>query len=120
MELVRLSRVSKRPSPRGTFRDANDVQGCPALERSQAHARQHLIRRQASGLLHPEQAGCDKAIDRSLTTFWTLVERLRCAADQRQPVHQVEEVIFRSLLAMGLDLLQAFLASPAMATPGPT
>src|SRR5438309_6446214 len=46
----------------------------------------------------PEQASCSKAIDRSLTTFWTLVERLRCAADQRQPIHRVEEVIFRDLL----------------------
>ena len=67
----------------------------------------------------PEQAGCDQAIDRSLTTFWTLVERLRSAADQRQPIHQVEEVIFRSLLAMGLDLLQAFLALSGDGDVGP-
>src|ERR1035441_4198191 len=49
----------------------------------------------------PEQASCAQAIDRSLTTFWTLVERLRSAADQRQPIHHVEEVLFRGLLAMG-------------------
>jgi hypothetical protein len=67
----------------------------------------------------PEQASCDKAIDRSLTIFWALVERLRCAADQRQPIHQVEEVIFRSLLAMGLDLLQAFLALSGDGDAGP-
>src|SRR5665213_3331743 len=58
----------------------------------------------------PEQAGCGKAIDRSLTIFWTLVERLRSAADQQHPIHQVEEAIFRDLLAMGRDLLKAFLA----------
>jgi hypothetical protein len=73
----------------------------------------------------PEQAGCAKAIDRSLGIFWVLVERLGCAADQRQPVHEVEEVIFRSLLAMGRDLLGAFLAlsgdgdvGPNLAVPG--
>lgn len=57
----------------------------------------------------PEQTGCTQAVDRSLTTFWALVERLRSAADKRQPIHQVEEAIFRDLLAMGLDLLRAFL-----------
>jgi len=67
----------------------------------------------------PEQASCSKAIDRSLTTFWTLVERLRCAADQRQPIHRVEEVIFRDLLAMGLDLLRAFLALSGDGDAGP-
>jgi hypothetical protein len=73
----------------------------------------------------PEQAGCAKAIDRSLGIFWVLVERLGCAADQRQPVHEVEEVIFHSLLAMGRDLLGAFLAlsgdgdvGPNLAVPG--
>src|SRR5947209_1477449 len=58
----------------------------------------------------PEQAGCAQAVDRSLTTFWALVERLRSAADERRPIHRVEEAIFRDLLAMGLDLLRAFLA----------
>ena len=58
----------------------------------------------------PEQAGCAQAIDRSLTIFWTLVERLHCAVDQRHPVHAVEEAVFHDLLAMGLDLLRAFLA----------
>jgi hypothetical protein len=67
----------------------------------------------------PEQAGCAKAIDRSLGIFWTLVERLRCAADQQSPVHQVEEIIFRSLLAMGRDLLQAFLAASGNGDAGP-
>ena len=67
----------------------------------------------------PEQAGCAQAIDRSLTIFWTLVERLRSAADQRQPIHQVEEAIFRDLLAMGLDLLRAFLALSGDGDAGP-
>jgi hypothetical protein len=67
----------------------------------------------------PEQASCAKAIDRSLTIFWTLVERLRCAADQQQPIHQVEEAVFRDLLAMGLDLLQAFLALSGDGDAGP-
>src|ERR1700678_3929225 len=55
----------------------------------------------------PEQSSCAQAVDRSLTTFWALVERLHSAADARQPIHRVEEAIFRDLLAMGLDLLQA-------------
>ena len=67
----------------------------------------------------PEQASCAKAIDRSLTTFWTLVERLRYAADQQQPIHQVEEAVFRDLLAMGLDLLRAFLALSGDGDAGP-
>jgi hypothetical protein len=68
----------------------------------------------------PEQAGCSKAIDRSLSTFWTLVERLPAAADQQQPIHQVEETIFRELLVMGRSLLQAFLASSGDGDLGPT
>lgn len=68
----------------------------------------------------PEQAGCADAIDRSLTIFWSLVERLRSAADQRRPIHQVEEVIFRDLLAMGLDLLRAFLVLSGDGDAGPT
>jgi hypothetical protein len=67
----------------------------------------------------PEQASCASAIDRSLTIFWTLVERLRCAADQQQSIHHVEEAIFRDLLAMGLDLLRAFLALSGDGDAGP-
>ena len=73
----------------------------------------------------PEQASCSKAIDRSLNTFWSLVERLHCAADQHQPIHQVEEIVFRDLLTMGRDLLRAFLslsgdgdAGPDLTVPG--
>ena len=68
----------------------------------------------------PEQAGCAQAIDGSLTIFWTLVERLQAAADQQQPIHQVEETIFRDLLKMGLSLLQAFLALSGDGDVGPT
>jgi hypothetical protein len=67
----------------------------------------------------PEQASCAKAIDRSLTTVWTLVERLRGAADQQPPIHQVEEAVFRDLLAIGLDLLRAFLALSGDGDAGP-
>src|SRR5258708_22095165 len=64
----------------------------------------------------PEQA----ALDQSLSVFWTLVERLHAAADQHQPIHQVEETIFRDLLVMGRSLLQAFLASAGEGDIGPT
>jgi hypothetical protein len=64
----------------------------------------------------PEQA----AVDQSLSVFWTLVERLHAAADQHQPIHQVEEAIFRDLLVMGRSLLRAFLASSGEGDIGPT
>jgi hypothetical protein len=68
----------------------------------------------------PEQRACSQAIDRSLNTFWLLVERLHAAADQHQPIHQVEEALFRDLLAMGRSLLQAFLALAGDGDVGPT
>ena len=55
----------------------------------------------------PEQQACSLAIDRSLTAFWLLVERLHAASREQQPIHQVEEMIFRDLLAMGHSLLRA-------------
>jgi hypothetical protein len=67
----------------------------------------------------PEQASCSEVIDRSLNTFWSLVERLQRAADQQQPIHQVEEIIFRDLLAMGLELLRAFLSLSGDGDVGP-
>jgi hypothetical protein len=67
----------------------------------------------------PELAGCAQAIDRSLAMFWGLVERLNAAAEQRQPIHEVEEFVFRSLLAMGRDLLRAFLALSGDGDVGP-
>lgn len=58
----------------------------------------------------PEQQSGARDIDRALTTFWTLVQRTRDAAEREQPIHQVEEVIFRDVLKIGLALLRAFLA----------
>jgi len=68
----------------------------------------------------PEQQACSQAIDRSLNAFWLLVERLHAAAEAHQPIHQVEETIFRDLLAMGRSLLQAFLALSGDGDVGPT
>jgi hypothetical protein len=63
----------------------------------------------------PEQV----AVDQSLVVFRALVERLQAAADQHQPIHRVEEAIFRDLLVMGRFLLQAFLASSGDGDLGP-
>ncbi len=68
----------------------------------------------------PEQQACSQAIDRSLNAFWLLVERLHAANQQHQPLHQVEETLFRDLLAMGRSLLQAFLALAGDGDMGPT
>jgi hypothetical protein len=68
----------------------------------------------------PEQRGCSAAIDQALSIFWNLVERLRDAADREQPIHRVEEMIFRDLLAMGCSMLRAFLASSGSGDVGPT
>src|SRR4051794_11020351 len=68
----------------------------------------------------PEQRGCSTAIDQALTIFWTLVQRLQDAADAQQPIHQVEEMIFRDLLAIGLAMLRAFLDSSGDGDVGPT
>ena len=64
----------------------------------------------------PEQA----AVDHALNLFWTLVERVKAAADQQQPIHHVEETLFRQLLLMGHSLLGAFLASSGGGDVGPT
>src|SRR3954453_13440876 len=68
----------------------------------------------------PEQRASAIAIDASLTTFWTLVERLQAAADRHQPIPQVEETIFRQLLTRGRPLLRAFLALSGDGDCGPT
>jgi len=57
----------------------------------------------------PEQKACSMHLGEGLKTFWSLVEHLQHAADERQPIHQVEEIIFRELLVVGRWLLQAFL-----------
>jgi hypothetical protein len=75
----------------------------------------------ASTVKFPASRGPEQvAVDQSLSVFWALVERLRVAADQHQPIHQVEEAIFRDLLVMGRSLLQAFLASSGEGDLGPT
>jgi hypothetical protein len=57
----------------------------------------------------PEQQACSRKIEQGLKTFWDLVERMQYAADQHQPIHQVEETLFRELLVIGRWLLRAFL-----------
>ena len=68
----------------------------------------------------PEQQSCAHDIDQALAIFWALVERLRNAADDRQPIHQVEEIIFRDVLTIGLALLRSFLAASGDGDVGPT
>jgi hypothetical protein len=68
----------------------------------------------------PEQQACSRAIDQSLNAFWLLVERLHAASREQPPIHQVEEMIFRDLLAMGHSLLRAFVASAGDGDVGPS
>jgi hypothetical protein len=68
----------------------------------------------------PELAACSANIDGGLRTFWNLVEHMQHAADQQQPIHEVEETIFRGLLAMGRWLLQGFLDMAGTGDVGPT
>ena len=71
-------------------------------------------------LLTPEQAVGSMAIDQALNTFWNLVQRLHVAAADQQPIHHVEEVIFRQLLVIGRALLRAFLDRAGDGDVGPT
>ena len=59
-------------------------------------------------------------IDEGLKTFWNVVEHMQHAADRHQPIHQVEETIFRDLLVIGHWLLQAFLDMAGTGDVGPT
>jgi len=68
----------------------------------------------------PEQRSGVGDIDHALTIFWALVERLRDAAEEERPIHQVEEIIFRDVLKIGLAMLRAFLASSGDGDVGPT
>jgi hypothetical protein len=70
--------------------------------------------------LTPEQQACSTKIDQGLKTFWNVVERMQHAADQQQPIHQVEEILFRDLLVIGRWLLQAFLDMAGTGDVGPT
>jgi hypothetical protein len=68
----------------------------------------------------PEQAACSKNIDGGLKTFWNVVEHMQHAADRQQPIHQVEEALFRNLLVIGRWLLRAFLDMAGTGDVGPT
>ena len=70
--------------------------------------------------LTPEQQACSMHIDQGLKTFWSLVEHLQHAADEHQPIDQVEETIFRDLLVIGRWMLQAFLDFAGTGDIGPT
>jgi hypothetical protein len=70
--------------------------------------------------LTPEQQACSTKIDQGLKTFWNVVERMQHAAEQHQPIHQVEEIIFRDLLVIGRWLLQAVLDMAGTGDVGPT
>jgi hypothetical protein len=68
----------------------------------------------------PEQQACSMKIEEGLQTFWNLVQRMQYAADQRHPIHQVEETLFRELLVVGRWLLRAFLDMAGTGDVGPT
>src|SRR4051812_16151716 len=68
----------------------------------------------------PEQAACSSKIDEGLKTFWGAVEQMQHAAEGQQPIHQVEEALFRDLLAIGRWLLRAFLDMAGTGDVGPT
>jgi hypothetical protein len=68
----------------------------------------------------PEQRACSMKIDEGLKTFWNVVERMQHAADHHQPIHQVEEILFRELLVIGRWLLRAFLDMAGTGDVGPT
>jgi hypothetical protein len=68
----------------------------------------------------PEQTACSRNIDEGLKTFWSVVEQMQHAADAQQPIHQVEETLFRNLLVIGRWLLQAFLDMAGTGDVGPT
>ena len=70
--------------------------------------------------LTPEQQACRAHIDQGLKAFWSLVERLRHAADQHRPMDQVEETIFRDHMTIGRSMLQAFLDMAGTGDVGPT
>jgi hypothetical protein len=68
----------------------------------------------------PEQTACSRNIDEGLKTFWSVVEHLQHAAEKQQPIHQVEQTLFRNLLVIGRWLLQAFLDMAGTGDVGPT
>jgi hypothetical protein len=69
--------------------------------------------------LTPEQQACSMNIDKGLNSFWNLVEYLQHAADEHQPIDQVEETVFRGLLKTGRWLLESFLDIAGHGDVGP-
>src|SRR3982751_3696496 len=68
----------------------------------------------------PEQTACSRNSDEGLKTFWSVVEHLQHAAEKQQPIHQVEQTLFRNLLVIGRWRLQAFLDMAGTGDVGPT
>src|SRR4051794_4074250 len=68
----------------------------------------------------PEQTACSRNIDEGLKTFWSMVAQMQHAAAKQQPIHQVEETLFRDLLVIGRRLLQAFVEMAGTGDVGPT
>jgi hypothetical protein len=68
----------------------------------------------------PEHTACSRKIDEGLQIFWSVVEQMQHAADQQQPIHQVEETLFRNLLLIGRCLLQDFVDRAGTGDVGPT
>ena len=65
-------------------------------------------------------AGPEKiAVDQALQGFWLLVEAVQDAADNRKPVHQVEQTLFGQLLVIGRQLLEVFLLKSGDGDAGP-
>jgi hypothetical protein len=67
----------------------------------------------------PEQAACSAKVEEGLNTFWSLVAYMEHAAGQQQPIHQVEETVFRRLLVLGRWLLESFLQLSGTGDVGP-
>src|SRR5579885_1146378 len=121
-----VDRPFKWPSPCGIFPDGPSIPGVARIgEEPPPCSPPARPPSNSTFPPTPEQQACSRAIDRGRTASRTPVERLHAASEARQPIHQVEEMIFRDLLAMGRCLLRAFVASagdgdvgPALTLPG--
>lgn len=67
----------------------------------------------------PELRCAAGQIDQALTLFWNLVQRVQDAAERQQPIHQVEETIFRDLLSIAMAMLRTFLDASGKGDRGP-
>ena len=68
----------------------------------------------------PEQQACSRTIHEGLKTFWSMVEYLQHAANEQQPIDQVEETVFRRLLVIGRWMLESFLTFAGTGDVGPS